>query len=90
MLQEVPIAFAMVLIVLAVLMDHVGVTGKKLLLAVAALVLLAVCYYYLLAPGWQPGRATRARPGLRRIAFGLLALLLIGAVIGFARVYTGR
>ena len=40
-LQEVPIATAIVLIAVAALMGYVGVTGKKLLVAVDGLVLLA-------------------------------------------------
>jgi hypothetical protein len=90
MLQEIPIAVAVVLIAVAVLMDHVGITGKKLLVAVDGLALMALFYYYILAPGWHPGAAAAGRPVSRWILFGLLALLLVGAVIGFAIVYDGR
>ncbi|MGA3158122.1 MAG: hypothetical protein ABSE43_11170, partial [Steroidobacteraceae bacterium] len=53
MLQEIPIAVAVVLIAVAVLMDHVGITGKTLLVAVDGLALMALFYYYILAPGWH-------------------------------------
>lgn len=89
-LHEIPIAVAIGLIAVAVLIDHVGVTGKKLLVAVDGLALTALFHYYIVAPGWRPGSAAPARPLLRWIFFGLLAVMLIGAVIGFAMVYTGR
>jgi hypothetical protein len=88
-LQEIPIAVAIVLIAVAVLMDHVGITGKKLLVAVDGVALLALFYYFILAPGWRPGTALPASLRVRWILFGLLAVLVIGVVIGFAVVYTG-
>jgi hypothetical protein len=87
-LQEVPIATAIVLIAVAALMGYVGVTGKKLLVAVDGLVLLAYFYYVILARGWRPGSAAPVRLMLRWMLFGALALLLVGGVAAFALVYT--
>jgi hypothetical protein len=80
---------ALILIAVGVLMNHVGVTGKKLLVAVDGIALLALCYYYIIAPGWQPGSPVRAGRGARWLLLALLALVLIGAVLGFAVLYTG-
>lgn len=90
MLREVPIAAALVLIAVAALIDHVGASGKKLLVTVDALALLTVLYYFILAPGWRPGSAAPARLMLRWLLFGVLAALLIGGVAVFRLIYTER
>jgi len=89
-LREIPVAVSIALIAVAALMDHVGVTGKKVLVGVDGLALLALFYYFILAPGWRPGSASNTRVVLRWTLFGVLALLLIGGVAGFAVVYDGR
>jgi hypothetical protein len=86
-LQEIPVAAAIVLVVVGALMGHVGINGKKLLAAVDGLVLLAVFYYFILAPGWRPGSTAAPRLMLRRMLFGLLAVLVVSGVVLFALLY---
>lgn len=89
-LQAIPLAAAIVLVVVGALMGRVGATGKKLLVAVDGLALLVVFYYFLLAPGWRPGSAAPVRLMLRWMLFALVALLVIGGATVFALVYTER
>ena len=86
-LQEIPIAVAVVLIGVAIAMDHVGTTGKKLLVGVDALALLVLFYYFIVAPGWRPGKALPLSRAMCWTLFSLLAAALIGGVVGFALVY---
>jgi len=89
-LQEIPLAAGIVLIAVSALIGHVGLTGKKILVAIDGLTLLVLFFNFILAPGWRPGSAAPARLMLRWMLFGVLALLLIGGVIIFALVYNGR
>jgi hypothetical protein len=86
-LQEVPIAAAIVFVIVGALMGHVGVNGKKLLVAVDGIAMLAASFYFILAPGWRPGSAAPARVMLRWMLFGLLAVLVVSGVVLFALLY---
>jgi hypothetical protein len=83
-LMEVPVILALTGVVLALLLPRLGPTGVKILLVVAALIVLRGLFYMIVTPGWQPGNPKRIAYPYNLMLFGVVAvaiLLLLGSML---------
>ena len=79
-MMEVPLIMVAVAILLAIAVPNLpGAAGKALLVA-GALAFVAGLYYMVVAPGWQPGRASRLGRLWRLLVFLGIAIPLSLAV----------
>jgi hypothetical protein len=58
-LLEIPIMLFIVMVVLAVLMPRLSLTGQKVLLVIAAAAILFCLFCMVVMPGWVPGSSGR-------------------------------
>ena len=80
---EVPLLLMVAGIILAILLPKLPPMGGKVLVAAVGLVVIVGLYYLMVVPGWQPGEhALRSRRYIF-IRFGLAAVLVVSAVIGY-------
>ena len=72
LLLEVPLLFAAIVMVLAVVAPALPPLAGNILVALGALVIIALLAYLVLMPGWQPGR-----PAMGRVKATMVFLFLV-------------
>lgn len=78
-LLEMPIMLFIVVVVLAILMPRLPLSGQKILLVVAGVAILFCLFYMMVVPGWMPGESGRGRRVWRVALFlGCAAVIVAG------------
>ena len=80
-LFEIPLLLVLVLIVVAILVPHLSVIGRKILISIAAVPVLFALFYMIVIPGWMPGNRFRLGPILRWMVFLLASILIVSVVV---------
>ncbi len=83
---EIPILVVVILVIAMTVVPNLPPLGRKIAVALTALVLIAGAYYMIVIPGWQPG-AKRLRWPWNWVVFVPVALLI--AFVAGAFVFAG-
>lgn len=79
-MYEFPLILMGILFLLSIILPRLSHDAARIVLAVATVPVLAVLYYMLITPGWQPN-AKRLRPPWNWLVFGLAATGAAGGII---------
>lgn len=80
-LLEIPILFAVVVIVMSVVVPALPPFGQKVAYAIAALLILFFLFYMIVIPGWTPDYEGRLKWPWNWIVFLLVAVPIIAVVV---------
>lgn len=82
-LLEVPVLFAVTLIVLVLVLPSLSPPGQKVAVAIAAALSVFFLYYMIVIPGWRPGGKGRLGRPWNWVAFLLVAGAIVTGAVAF-------
>jgi hypothetical protein len=83
-LLEIPLLFAVVVVVLSILLPQLPPLGQKIAIGIAALPILFALFYMIVIPGWTPDSGGRLKWPWNWLVFLIVAIpivFIVGMII---------